>query len=677
MTTETPKTTTEPITNRDDVEVGDTVDVSGQSFLPKSNLEVVEVDHDPDHYDHATHFMARIPNRSNARDYWFQITDGGFVKTTNSAGYFRDGVTAKKVVDVTPDDEANFDNDGEPAIDVGDVARGDTVELTYESRRSGNDKTVRGVVTSIRYNYANGDIHQISIDTGEEDDDGEPVGIYKFGVPAHGAPVVSTVGPKGNYTRVGRAVSVDVYHADEDDRDFAVRDDRSDDSHDVFDQFDDADIWADANEADRRLLGDDGRDPVNQGDADTDVGGARYDVGDRVRADEDAEQTDPFDAPRHAGKEGTVKTVGTAANAGHYEVQFETFDGWEDPELLTWVDGDDLSPVDEVRADGGIIVADDDGVILSDEDDGDDGHTVDPDDEGVELLPDGGTLSCEACDRDALSKLPDDDNRGAFRCGSCGAFVDEDGKLPRADDKRCPKCHGPVAYGVLKDARKGLRGYLCVDGCDDRRIVRPEDEAPVATDGGTDELPPEAWVDERFRRDPGPPVDGGDVDRCELCRRYAPHAFDHAPDCPRFEPVEAEPDTTGTPTVRAPNNPRMTRPTADGGEHESLFARDAMRTETVASHANAASAGEVATVWADDGDTVFQGRVDYVSHYDHDERGSTHVVAVDAGGDPVIVVVDREGDPGDGTTPPVTVAAFDHITGTKRDVCRFESGWDE
>ena len=175
---------------------------------------------------------------------------------------------------------------------------------------------------------------------------------------------------------------------------------------------------------------------------------------------------------------------------------------------------------DEVVTDGGIIVADDDGEIIDDDEDDD---RVDPDDEGVELLTDGGTPTCEACDRDDLTELPDDDNRGAFRCEWCGAFVDEDGRLPRADDKRCPNCHGRVAYGVLKDARKGIRGYLCVGECEERRIVRPEEDAPVATDGGRHQ---------------------SDVDKCRECGRRAPHAFDHAVGCSRFEPIEDEPVTT-------------------------------------------------------------------------------------------------------------------------------------
>lgn len=42
--------------------------------------------------------------------------------------------------------------------------------------------------------------------------------------------------------------------------------------------------------------------------------------------------------------------------------------------------------------DGDIIVADDDGEVLTDDRDDDTDHEVDPDDEGVELLTDGGTI---------------------------------------------------------------------------------------------------------------------------------------------------------------------------------------------------------------------------------------------------------------------------------------------
>lgn len=165
---------------------------------------------------------------------------------------------------------------------------------------------------------------------------------------------------------------------------------------------------------------------------------------------------------------------------------------------------------------------------------------------------------CEACGKTDFAELPDDDARDLC-CEWCGAFVDEDGRLPRADDKRCPKCHGQVAYGVLKDAREGIRGYLCVGECDERRIVRPEDDAPVVTDGGR---PPLSSFDH------APTVGPSDVDKCRECGRYAPHAFDHNPECSRFEPIEAEPDVAEDAKPSAANNPRMVRHATDGGERE-------------------------------------------------------------------------------------------------------------
>jgi len=88
--------------DRSDISVGVTIDVSGPSFLPKSDLEVVEVDDDPDRYDDATCFAARIPNRDNARDYWFKVDEYGNVVTTNARGVYGPSVTAE--VEVEPDD---------------------------------------------------------------------------------------------------------------------------------------------------------------------------------------------------------------------------------------------------------------------------------------------------------------------------------------------------------------------------------------------------------------------------------------------------------------------------------------------------------------------------------------------------------------------------------------------
>jgi hypothetical protein len=73
-----------------------------------------------------------------------------------------------------------------------------------------------------------------------------------------------------------------------------------------------------------------------------------------------------------------------------------------------------------------------------------------------------------------------------------------------------------------------------------------DDHGRIATDGGYPDDYDPSWVDDRFARDTGPHADGGDVDRCELCRRYATSPHDHAPTCAAYEPVDAEPDADDT-----------------------------------------------------------------------------------------------------------------------------------
>jgi hypothetical protein len=68
----------------------------------------------------------------------------------------------------------------------------------------------------------------------------------------------------------------------------------------------------------------------------------------------------------------------------------------------------------------------------------------------------------------------------------------------------------------------------------------------LVTDGGYPDDYDPSWVDDRFARDTGPHVGGADVDRCELCKRYATSPHDHAPTCAAYEPVDAEPDATDT-----------------------------------------------------------------------------------------------------------------------------------
>lgn len=440
--TEPTETTTEAVTSVEQIEVGDEVEVAGPSFLPKSNLFVDSVDEDPDHYDGAV--VEASLDRSNARTYSFLITDGGFVKTTTANGTFGQQVDMRVVRDVEPDVEGDFADNGEQAFDVGDVARGDTIEVEHMSTRAeGNRKTIRGTVTSVKYNYANGGVFQVTFDTGDETADGEPVGIHRFGVPAHGSTVVSTRGPKGQMSRLGRVLRADVYHADEDDRDHMVRDDLRDSAHDVFDAF-----------------------------------------------------------------------------------------------------------------------------VDSDEDDD---------------TPDGESET---------------------------------------------------------------------------------DSPEAATDGGVD------YRDDRF--DSGPDAAGGDVDKCAFCGRYAPAPYDHAPDCSRYEPITTEPDATDTLTLRAPNNPRMARPTADGAK--TVFDATTMDSEGIAANVYAAEVGDSATVWADDNGTVFEGEVVSVDHYR--SHGGTHVVTVDVGPGPhdkVVVVASRERYEDDGKMPTVSTKVFDHVTGSERPASRFET----
>lgn len=300
------------IENAEDVEVGDIVDISGRDFLPKSNLEVVEVDPEwADRYDDARVFTARIPNRSNARDYTFKVSSYGSVVTTGHNGTFENyALTAKKIVEVEPVDEYDAEDDDTDGVD--DVEEGDTVTLTYESRRSDNDITVEGDVVYVRRDE-DGDARGFNIDAGTtENPDSYKVDHLN---------TVSSCGERGSWRRIGRVSSIEVY-------------------------------------------------------------------GDR---DDDARSSD---------------------------------------------------------------------------------------DEEVEAATDGGYV---------------------------GATDDE-----------------------VRDA---------IEDAEDPKIV---------TDGGFDVDDDPEWFDDRFARDHGPTVDGGDVDRCEMCKRYAPHAFDHAPDCPMFEPIDDAPDADGT-----------------------------------------------------------------------------------------------------------------------------------
>jgi len=135
----------------EDVEVGDTVDISGRYFLPKSNLEVVEVDPewaDDERYEDARVFTARIPNRSNARDYSFKVSAYGIVVTTNSSGYFDNyALESKKIVDADEDDTDEDDTDEDD----------DRFALTDEDRERFDDEFDADDTTDDGDDYGLGD----------------------------------------------------------------------------------------------------------------------------------------------------------------------------------------------------------------------------------------------------------------------------------------------------------------------------------------------------------------------------------------------------------------------------------------------------------------------------------------------------------------------------------------
>lgn len=235
------ETTTEAVTSVSQLEAGSEVSVSGASFLPESNLTVDNIGVDYGDYD-GTVVEASL-DRANSRSYSFLVTDDGFVKTTDSNGVFDKGVGMYVVAEVEPDTtvESSPDRD-DYAVDVGDVARGDTVRVTYMSSRNGSKKAKVGVVTSIGYDYYNGDVRVFTFDTGKERN-GEPV-VYAVRNWAT-KPKLKSRGPKQT-SRLGPIASIEVFNGD--DRDFDVNSDRRDDSDPVFDDYDDADADDDSDE---------------------------------------------------------------------------------------------------------------------------------------------------------------------------------------------------------------------------------------------------------------------------------------------------------------------------------------------------------------------------------------------------------------------------------------------
>jgi len=205
--------------------------------------------------------------------------------------------------------------------------------------------------------------------------------------------------------------------------------------------------------------------------------------------------------------------------------------------------------------------------------------------------------------------------------------------------------------GIIVAGDEGV--ILEDDGGDD--AADPDDEGvELLPDGGRPPLP---------SFDHAPDVGPSDVDKCRECGRYAPHAFDHNPDCSRYEaPAEADADP-------ARENPRMAVPATDGGAD--FVNKPDQSDELIASGITAATVGDVVDVWADiDGErTVVSGVV--ASHGRHDK---TEVVAFDTFGDPgdrVAVRFTRVINPG--TYPTVDDAVlFDPHRGDTFTVCRVE-----
>jgi hypothetical protein len=130
--------TTESYDAPEDVTVGDVIDVSGPSFLPKSNLEVVDADPEwATDYDGRV-FEARVPNRKNARNYSFKITEYGTVSTTDSGGRFGVHVHVDVVEAAGNDDPAEGDyvvirtDDGVITATVDNTTIDGGVEGTFE-----------------------------------------------------------------------------------------------------------------------------------------------------------------------------------------------------------------------------------------------------------------------------------------------------------------------------------------------------------------------------------------------------------------------------------------------------------------------------------------------------------------------------------------------------------------
>jgi len=124
--------------------------------------------------------------------------------------------------------------------------------------------------------------------------------------------------------------------------------------------------------------------------------------------------------------------------------------------VRTTTDEDQTEPVndDDLVTDGGIIVADDDGEVLEDDDTDD---RVDPDDEGVELLTDGGRPPLSSFDH-----APDVGPSDVDKCRECGRYA------PHAFD-HAPECSRFESIDDELSSRTAASNT---------RMIRP------ATDGG-------------------------------------------------------------------------------------------------------------------------------------------------------------------------------------------------
>lgn len=177
--------------------------------------------------------------------------------------------------------------------------------------------------------------------------------------------------------------------------------------------------------------------------------------------------------------------------------------------------------------------------------------------------------------------------------------------------------------------------------------------------------------------DHAPTVTSGDVDKCFECGRYAPHAFDHNPDCHRFEPTDA-PDNV---TPSAADNPRMVRYATDGGKarRPRPFTQPDQSPERVASEVVAASKGDRVVIRTGNDDTVFvyDGTVTSSQVKDTDDKRTyTHAVGVNIKASPerrVAVHFDRTIDfDAGGNLRDDDPVLFDPVEGTQTTVTCFD-----